>query len=94
MISHVTPNNTDIDNLCKILNNLIPSMMFSRIENYIHAVPIDIMGESYLTISDYDGNVWLIKVYSGKNLIWDNITTTPVELVRLIDQTMMGRPKA
>lgn len=80
-----------IDILVDVLN-CQPGILAIKMDNalscgrppYIHVVKNTVMGRKYLTVSDYDGNAWLIKTYLEGVEVFEHISTTPVELVNFI----------
>jgi hypothetical protein len=59
-------------------------LMAINMGDYVQVININIKGETYVTIADYDGVGWLLKVYIAGVLAFENITTTPVALSAVV----------
>jgi len=76
---------TAIDILTTVLN-YDQDLLAVQLEEglVIHVVLRNIMGDKSVTVADYDGNAFLVKFYDAGKFVFENITTTPVELIRFV----------
>jgi hypothetical protein len=80
--------NTLNDDPIKILVDEINAkgggLMAINMQTHALIININIKGDTYVTVADYDGVGWLLKVYIGGVFAFENITTTPVALSAVV----------
>lgn len=64
--------------------NVNPDLFAVLINDVIFITNKKVMGNMHITMTDYDGRDFLIKCYDEKELVFECITTTPIEMIDLI----------